>query len=286
VANPFPGLRNINFQIAYALSRFTSCGSSSPTGPASGDQDFVLTAISNANPCGFSGPEALDRTHQLSFGGYFDLPGGLQLGTIAHFDSPLANSLVVPSGQAGAIFQTDFTGDGTPTGQLVPGTHIGEFDRGISAAQLNNVLNNYNRTVANQPTPAGQTLIQNGLFTTQQLQELGAVAPIIPLAPLNQADMSWLRTFDLSLAWDRSFHLVGDHSLEVKPSMSVYNLFNFANFDPTVAPMSGLLTGSPCQINGTVRRPDNCPSDRVGLGTGVYALGSPRTLEFGLRLAF
>jgi hypothetical protein len=286
VANPFPGLRNINFQIAYALSRFTSCGSSSPTGPASGDQDFVLTAISNANPCGFSGPEALDRTHQLSFGGYFDLPGGLQLGTIAHFDSPLANSLVVPSGQTGAIFQTDFTGDGTPTGQLVPGTHIGEFDRGISAAQLNNVLNNYNRTVANQPTPAGQTLIQNGLFTTQQLQELGAVAPIIPLAPLNQADMSWLRTFDLSLAWDRSFHLVGDHSLEVKPSMSVYNLFNFANFDPTVAPMSGLLTGSPCQINGTVRRPDNCPSDRVGLGTGVYALGSPRTLEFGLRLAF
>jgi len=286
VVKPFRGLNNVNFQIAYALSRFTSCGSTSPTGPGSGDQAFVLTAISNADPCGFSGPEALDRTHQLSFGGYFDLPGGLELGTVAHFDSPLPNSLVVPSGQTGAIFQTDFTGDGTPNGQLVPGTHIGEFDRGISAGQLNNVINNYNLTVANQPTPAGQVLIQNGLFTAQQLQQLGGVAPPLPLAPLGQANMSWLRTFDMSLSWNRKVHIAGDTYLSIKPSMSIYNLFNFANFDPTVSPMSGLLTGSPCQINGTVRQPDNCPSDRVGLGTGVYALGAPRTLEFGLGLSF
>ncbi len=286
ISNPFPGLHSVNFQTAYALSRFTSCGSDSPTGPGSGDQDFVNTAISNDNPCGFSGPEALDRTNQLSFGGYFDIVGGLQLGTIAHFDSPLPNSLVVPSTSAGAIFQTDFTGDGTPTGQVVPGTHIGEFDRGISASQLNGVINNYNRTVANLPTPAGLTLIQNGLFTQQQLLALGGVAPTIPLAPIDQANMSWLRTFDLSLAYDHKLHLVGDHSLDIKPSMSVYNLFNFVNFDPTVSPMTGLLTGGPCSINGTVRQPDNCPSDRVGLGTGVYALGAPRTLEFGLRLLF
>jgi hypothetical protein len=50
--------------------------------------------------------------------------------------------------------------------------------------------------------------------------------------------------------------------------------------------MSGDLTGAPCAINGTVRQPENCPSDRVGLGTGVYALGAPRTLEFGLNLKF
>jgi hypothetical protein len=286
ISNPFPGLHSVNFQTAYALSRFTSCGSDSPTGPGSGDQDFVNTAISNDNPCGFSGPEALDRTNQLSFGGYFDIAGGFQLGTIAHFDSPLPNSLVVPSVSTGAIFQTDFTGDGTPTGQVVPGTHIGEFDRGISASQLNGVINNYNRTVANLPTPAGETLIQNGLFTQQELLELGGVAPTIPLAPIDQANMSWLRTFDMSLSYDHKVHLVGDHSLDIKPSMSVYNLFNFVNFDPTVSPMTGLLTGGPCSINGTVRQPDNCPSDRVGLGTGVYALGAPRTLEFGLRLAF
>jgi hypothetical protein len=282
VQQPFRGLHDVNFVTSYALSRFTSCGSANPTGPGSGDQDFVLTAISNANPCGFSGPEALDRTNQLSFGGYFDLPYGIILSPIAHFDSPLPNSLVVPSGSVGAIYQTDFTGDGTPTGQLVPGTKIGEFDRGISAAQLNNVINNYNTTIANLPTPAGQTLIQNGLFTEQQLQQLGGVAPFLPLAPLGQSNMSWLRTFDVKLGWRRTFM---EH-YTIEPSFSAYNLFNFANFDPTVSPMSGLLTGSPCAINGTVRQPDNCPSDRVGLGTGVYAQGAPRTLEFGLDFSF
>jgi len=286
---PLPGVRSVNFQVAYALSRFISSGSHSPTGPGSGDQAFVLSAIDNANPLGFSGPEALDRTHQLSFGGYFELPAGIQLSTIAHFDSPLSNSLVVPAvGSAGEIFRTDFTGDGT-TQDIVPGTKVGSFDRGINAAQLTNVINNYNLTVANQPTPAGQVLIQNGLFTAQQLQQLGGVAPFIAPPPLGQANMSWLRTFDFGLAWAHKVHLAGDEFLTIKPNMSVYNLFNFANFDPTVAPMSGLLTGGACAINGTVRHNGgaaDCPSDRVGLGTGVYALGAPRTFEFGLSLSF
>jgi len=286
---PLPGIRSVNFQVAYALSRFISSGSHSPTGPGSGDQAFVLTAIDNANPLGFSGPEALDRKHQLSFGGYFNLPAGIQFSTIAHFDSPLSNSLVVPAvGSAGEIFRTDFTGDGT-TQDLLPGTKVGNFDRGINAAQLSNVINNYNIVYANHPTPAGNVLIQNGLFTAQQLQQLGGVAPFVAPPPVGQADMSWLRTFDIGLAWQRKVHLGGDEFLTIKPNMSVYNLLNFANFDPTVAPMSGLLTGSACAINGTVRHNGgaaNCPSDRVGLGTGVYALGAPRTFEFGLSLSF
>jgi len=286
---PLPGVRAVNFQVAYALSRFTSSGSSSPTGPGSGDQAFVLNAIDNANPLGFSGPEALDRTHQLSFGGYFTLPAGIIVSTIAHFDSPLSNSMVVPAvGSTGEIFRTDFTGDGT-TQDILPGTKVGQFDRGTTAAQLTNVINNYNIVFANHPTPAGNVLIQNGLFTEQQLQQLGGVAPSIAPPPLGQADMSWLRTFDFGLAWERKVHLGGDEFLTIKPNMSVYNLFNFANFDPTISPMSGLLTGSACAINGTIRHNGgaaDCPSDRVGLGTGVYALGAPRTFEFGLSLSF
>ena len=287
VQHPFRGLNSANFQLAYSLSRFISSGSSSPTGPASGDQDFVLSAVDNANPLGFSGPEALDRTNQLSFGGFFDLPGGIVLSTIGHFYSPLSGSLVVPNSGLGPgeIFRTDFTGDGTVQ-DLLPGTHVGEFDRGISSTQLNNVLNSYNSTFANNPTPAGNLLIQNGLFTAQQLRELGGVAPFVPLAPIDQANFSWLRTFDLKLGWKRTFL---EH-YTIEPSFSAYNLFNFANFDPTISPMSGLLTGSPCAINGTVRHNPasgfDCPSDRVGLGTGVYALGSPRQLEFGLRFQF
>jgi len=63
----------------------------------------------------FFGPGLLDRTHQLSFGGYLDVPFGFRVSTIAHFYSPLSGSLVAPASGLGngEIFRTDFTGDGT-----------------------------------------------------------------------------------------------------------------------------------------------------------------------------
>jgi hypothetical protein len=46
----------------------------------------------------------------------------------------------------------------------------------------------------------------------------------------------------------------------------------------------GNVTGAAEQINDTTRSGHN--GDRAGVGTGVYSLGAPRQIEFGLRLTF
>jgi len=168
--------------------------------------------------------------------------------------------LVVPNTNLGAgeIFRTDFTGDGTVQDPL-PGTHVGSFDRGINASNINRVLTNYNNTVALNLTPAGQVLLQNGLFTAAQLgvgalcynnpnnlpvNSLCAIAPPEPLAPIGQINLSWMRALDLKLAWSHTIR----EGLVLQPSVGFYNLFNFANFDLPGTALNGLLTGAAGQI--------------------------------------
>jgi Carboxypeptidase regulatory-like domain len=288
VKTPVRGVKYLNFQFAYSLSRFTNCGAalttSAGTSPAAADQDFVNPTIDNNKPCGFSGPSALDRTHQFSFGGYADMPAHFRLGMIFHFDSPLASALAVPvtGNGAGEIFSTDFTGDGT-VGDPIPGTKQGAFMRSVSLGDLSNVVNNYNNTVANNPTPAGNVLINNGLFTLAQLQELGGVAPALsPVVP-GEVGLTWLKTFDMSLTWVGKVN-IKEREFTIQPSVSAYNLFNFANFNIPGNVLSGILTGGAGSLNGTTYA--GASSVRVGVGTGVFSLGAPRTVEFGLKLVF
>jgi hypothetical protein len=291
VNNPMRGVKALNFQMSYSLSNFSNTGGAQLTGtPGDSDQDFVLSAADNNRPGRYYGPALLDRTHQISFGGYVDVPAGFRLGLIAHFYSPLSSAIVAPNfGDVAEIFRTDFTGDGT-VGDPVPGTHLGQFDRGTNASSLNALISNYNTTVAGKPTPAGNVLIQNGLMTADLLASAGdpltngvspGVAPLIDPAPAGQVNYTWLRALDMRLAWRHTFK----DRFTIEPSVGFFNLPNFSNFNLPPNTMNGILSGAGNgSINGTTKA-DN-EAFRVGNGTGVYGLGSQRQIEFGLRFIF
>ncbi len=293
VTNPVRGVKSANFQIAYALSKFVNPmayqGAVPPSNAVSAsDQDFVLQAADSNNPLRYMGPSLLDRTNQISFGGNFTVPYGFRLGIIGHFYSPLSSPAVVGSnGSAGQIFQTDFTGGGAGSEPL-PGTTNGSFMRDFEVTGLNNAISRYNTTQGNLPTPAGQQLISTGMFNTSQLQTLGLVAPVLTTAPSNQLLFPWVKAFDFKLD---SVHTFKDR-ITITPSIGLYNLFNFANFNLPPGAMTGWLTQGSSSINSTIHGYDaasgTVPSDtfRVGAGTGVFGLGSPRAMEFGLKVPF
>jgi hypothetical protein len=264
-------------------------GNTPPSNPvAANDQDFVLQAADNNDPLRFTGPSLLNRTHQLSLGGNFDTRFGFRLGIMAHFYSPLSSPAIVGSnGSGGQIFQTDFTGGGVYS-QPLPGTKNGSFGNEVSITSLNQAISKYNTTLAGRPTPAGLVLINNNLFSAAQLAQIGAVAPQVALAPSDQLTFPWTKSVDFKVAWPHKFK----ERFTIEPSIAFYNVFNFANFNQPPAVTNGWLTSGNSSINSTHTTlqsgENNIQSDlfRVGAGTGVFGLASPRVAEFALKVTF
>lgn len=279
--HPFRGVKDFDMQASYQLESYIA---------AATDNDFITIATDFNNPQHYLGPNGLDRKHQISFGGTMDLPLHFRFGVIGHFYSPLpVTPTLSPTGNAGGIFVTDITGDGTgdgsfasngSLGDVLPGTNVGSFEHGVTAGNINKIIGAYNQDDAGQPTPAGKVLISNGLFSLGQLQALGGVQQTVPLAPANEADMGWLRALDLSLNW--IYKIREDFSIQ--PGVSFFNVMNFSNFDGPANPLSGALSGAPGSINGTAG--EQPASNRLGLGSGVFALGSPRVVEFSMKVSF
>jgi hypothetical protein len=281
VRNPLPGIKSLDLQVSYSFSRYVSTAR---------DSDFINYAADNRNPTEFMGPNALDRTHQLSFGGTMDLPANFRFTMIGHVYSPLALNLNLPGG---GIFVSDLTGDGTGDGgaasnaglgDLFPGTKYGAFGRDVSVDKLRTLVANYNNNNVGQPTPAGQALISNNLFTLGQLQQLGGVQQALNPVVSGAVGQAWLRSFDLGLSWGYKFK----ERYEVRPGVTVFNAFNLANFDGVSAPFSTTLdalgTVTPGAPNSTTNpQPAGL---RLGLGSGVFGLGSPRVVEFALKFIF
>ncbi|HEY6270604.1 MAG TPA: carboxypeptidase regulatory-like domain-containing protein [Terriglobales bacterium] len=278
VAHPFTGVKSMNWQVSYALSRYVSTAQ---------DSDFVNNVNDNNHPAADMGPDGLDRTHQFSFGGSFDLPWYIRFGIIGHVYSPLPLNLRLPPGGAGGIFTSDPTGSGANDGSssygglggLVPGTSLGAFGRSISPGGLGAFISNYNNTVAGTATPAGQALISNGLFSLAQLQALNGVFPTLDM-PTSVQGLGWLKTVDFRLSYPRKIR----ESMSIEPSISIFNAFNMSNFDAPGLTLNGNLNTGPGSVNGSSAADHQLT--RVLPGSGVYDLGAPRVLEFGMKFTF
>jgi hypothetical protein len=271
----------IDLLVSYSLSKLDSTAQ---------DSDFVNAATDNNQPTAFFGPNALDRKHQISFGGVFQLPFSLHLSLISHFYSPLPSNLLLPTtGKPGGIFVTDVTGDGSgdgsvvyPIGDPVPGTNLGEFGRTVKGSNINSTIQAYNAQLG--ATPAGAALIRAQIINLGQLSELKGVEQALAAAPSGQQGLSWLRSTDITLGWDYRVR----ERFVVTPNVSLFNIFNFANFDGANNPLSPILNtagnSNPGSLNSTTYHQRS--ADRIGLGTGVFSLGSPRVIEFGVRVSF
>jgi hypothetical protein len=292
------GVRNANFEVVYTHSKFLS--------PVQ-DEGAVNLATDNDAPDRFTGPNALDRKHQISFGGTFDLPFYTKFSMVAHFYSPVAQNMDLPElTNGGEIFATDWLGTGLPANGVpepLPGTQTGQYEGITAYDNIRAIITKYNHTYAGSLTPAGMCLTGNtapgnpfacpGLvsgapvMTPSDMAALGWVMPTIDSVAVNAPGIPWFKSMDLKFAWP----LPVKGRFTIEPSASVFNVFNFWNaFLPGNLPNASLLPGvngllAPTAVGGVVPGSSLTPF-RASLQSGTYAMGTPRVFEFGLRINF
>jgi hypothetical protein len=288
VGNPFRGVNALDLTVSYTLSRFNGTGGS--------DQNFSPLAYDFRDPTAFSGPTALDRTHQFKFGATFDIAHrGPRFSVIGNFGSAPPTTLVVasPGGTTGTgeIFRSDLTGDGT-VADLFPANggqvgQPGQFQRSVNASNLGAAISNWNSNQAGLPTPAGQALVTAGLFRLDQLQALGGVRQVLATPPPDAAGNSIYKEVSTVLSWPIKIR----EQFTIEPSISAFNVFNFSNFARLTGGLNSVAAGaSGGSVTGTANSHTLASGDlnavRIGTGSGVFAEGASRQVEFGLRITF
>ncbi|MFZ1917606.1 MAG: carboxypeptidase-like regulatory domain-containing protein [Terriglobales bacterium] len=299
--NPLRRVQKIDVGISYTLSRYRS-NIAEPSG-AGGDYSILNVAEDYLRPhLGHFGSSGLDRTHQIVISPTVEMPHGPRLSIITLLGSPLPLTVSVPQlnggGVPGEIFRSDLSGDGT-VGDILNGTYIGSTGK-YSPTNVDKAIASYNQSQGGNLTPAGFALVSSALFRSDQLSKLGAVAPYIsscsPPSPAcglpgRWAAENWFKTVDLRLSWPFA---LGERA-KIEPIFTIFNAFNLANYGGPGAQLSGILDGSPGTSLNNSTVPGYCGSsaslctsrlDRVLPGSGTYANGAPRQLQFGVRVTF
>lgn len=183
------------------------------------------------------GPLATDFSHILNLAGVAQLLWRFELGlNFSYASAPPFNAYV------GGI---DFNGDGT-TGDLLPGTTLGEFNRGRGRADLIRLVNQFNQTYAGTTDPHGRAIPHLSLPDQYALDN-----------DFHSLDLRLSRSFLYRERW--RFSLIGE----------VFNLYNKTN----LAGYSGDLTSAAF----------GQPTSRA---TQVFGSGGPRAFQLAMRVSF
>jgi len=275
------GVQDVNLQTAYTYSHYDATGTAE-----NGDSDFGANGLDYVHPTKYFGPTSLDRHQQFSVGLSLKTFESIEFNTIAHLYSSLPTNLLLPTSGAGDIFTNDVTGDGT-VGDVVPGSNVGAFGRTYNGSNINKLITAYNTNYAGKLSPAGQALVSAGILTSAQMTALGGVLESLSPAATGQVSNDILRTWDVTLG--RTIHVMGPR-FSVRPTIALFNILNAVNYNNRTGAnganvIGGQLNGSPGSPNGTTGHAEES-NYRVSAGSGVYAEGSPRQLEYGLKINF
>jgi hypothetical protein len=191
----------------------------------------------NDHPLSNYGPLPTDFSNILNVSGLVQLPKHFQLGYFVTYVSRPAFSAYL-----GGI---DLNGDGT-TGDLLPGTKVGEFNHGLGKSDLVRLVDVFNKTYA-------------GKFDAH-----GALIPLISLPPKYEFGDPLL-TQDLRVSRTFSYRDRANVTLIAE----VFNLFNIGNLSGREGDLTDPGFGQ--------------PRSRI---TQVFGSGGPRAFQFAARFNF
>ncbi len=193
--------------------------------------------FNNDNPLGNRGPRDRDFRHILSLSGIVQLPKSFRAGFFLSYLSKPPFSVF--------LGDLDMNGDGT-TGDLLPGTKVNQFNRGLGKSDLRRLVNEFNDTYAGGQDKGGNDIPPIVLPSSFEFGD----------SFLTQ-DLRLSRQFKLHDRWRMT--LIGE----------VFNVLNIGN-----------LSGR----SGDVMNPGfGRATSRV---TQVFGSGGPRAFQIAARLSF
>jgi hypothetical protein len=178
-----------------------------------------------------------DFTQIGNAAGVIQLPWQVDLGlTFSYFSAPAFSAYL------GGI---DFNGDGT-TGDLLPGTTVSAFNRGLGRMDLEQLVERFNTAYAGRADAQGRGI---PLVTQPAGYAFGD--------NFHSLDLRVSRRFELGERWRMS--LIGE----------CFNVYNNANLSGHSGDLTSAAFGQP-----------------AGRATQVFGSGGPRAFQLAMRLAF